>query len=586
MRFARALIFAVAVFATFSSATSAEPTATAGPSANLHFPRVPPIQPAGAEKTFHALDGFRMELLAAEPLVTDPVAMAYDEDGKAYVAEMLDYPYTDKKHHRANQENPTDQPIGRIRLLIDSTGTGKFDKSTIFADGLSWPTGIACWKGGVFVAATPDIWYFKDTQGTGKADVRIKVFTGFRKFNVQAVMNNLIWGLDHKVYGAGGTNGAHVTPGDKPDAKPIVLTRNDFTIDPVTLNFQAISGGARFGNSFDDWGNRFLCNIRNPAQHVVLENRYLARNSYLAVKTPLNDVAESGDQLPVYRTSPPEAWRELRATRWSADPAVTIYMPRSELVGAGVVTSSSGITVYRGDAYPPEFRGNIFVAEPAGNLFYRLKAIPDGPTFKAVRADDKVDFVTSTDIWYRPVNFVNAPDGTLHVMDMYREVIEHPWSLPDDIHAAVDLESGRDRGRIYRLAPPDFKPPAPPHLSTASIEELVAILERPDSWWRETAHRLIFERQDHAAVEPLRHLLKTSAFPLARVHALWSLQGLDALMDNDVVGALADSEPGLREHAVRLAESRLNQSPALLDKVLSLASDPDVRVRFQVALTL
>ncbi|MEW6305163.1 MAG: PVC-type heme-binding CxxCH protein [Verrucomicrobiota bacterium] len=548
------------------------------------FPRVPPKEPGEALKSFRTLDGFRMELLAAEPLLADPVAMAYDENGRAYVAEMSDYPYTDKKNHKPSQENPTDQPIGKVRLLEDTNGDGRFDKATVFADGLSWPTGIAVWKGGVFVAATPDIWYFKDTNGDGRADIRRKLYTGFRKLNVQAVMNNFQWGLDHRIYGAGSSNGGEIRAVDKADAKALRLARNDFRFDAVTEEFEVISGGARFGNSFDDWGNRFLCNIRNPAQHVVLPHHYLARNPYLPVASAVHDVAEAGDQLPVYRTSPVEQWREFRARRWAADPTVT--MPRSELVGAGVVTSSSGVTVYRGAAYPEKYRGQIFVADVAGNLFYRLKLAADGVTFTATRADEKVDFVTSEDIWFRPVNFINAPDGCLHVLDMYREVIEHPWSIPDDIHAQLDLESGRDRGRLYRLAPPAFKVPPQPRLGSATAAQLVAMLENPNSWWRETAHRLLFERQDPSAIEPLRRMLNQSANPLARLHALWSLAGLKALSEADVLRGLQDPAPGVREHAVRLAEPRLKQSPKLLDAVLRLAGDADQRVRFQVAFTL
>src|SRR5687768_5763779 len=223
------------------------------------------------------------------------------------------------------------------------------------------------------------------------------------------------------------------------------MGRHDFRINPLTDDFESRSGGARFGGTFDDWGHRFLCDIRNPAQHVVLPVRYLARNPYLAPRSVLNDMAEAGDQLPVYRISPPEPWRVLRAQRWAGER--DIVMPRSELVGAGVVTSSSGITSYRGAAYPEKYRGNVFVCEPAGNLLYRLQLIPDGPTFRANRVDLQAEMVASTDPWFRAVNLVNAPDGTLHVIDMYRENIEHPWSITDDIHAAVDLESGRYRGR-------------------------------------------------------------------------------------------------------------------------------------------
>ena len=547
------------------------------------LPSAPPTPAREAAKTFRVLDGFRMDLLAAEPMVASPVAIAYDENGRAYVCEMRDYPYTDKAHHQRNQENPTDEAIGSVRLLEDTDGDGVFDKSTVFADGLSWPTGVACWKGGVFVAATPDIWYLKDTDDDGKADIRRKIFTGFRKFNVQSVMNSLVWGLDNHVHGAGGSNGGQIRPGDKPDAKPLVMSRNDFRFDPIAEKLELLSGGARFGGTFDDWGHRFLCDIRNPAQHIVLPQRYLARNPYLAVGSVLNDMAESGDQLPVYRISPPEPWRVLRAKRWAGER--DIVMPRSELVGAGVVTSSSGITSYRGAAYPEKYRGNIFVCECAGNLFYRLQLTPDGPTFKATRVDGHAEMVASADNWFRPVNFVNAPDGTLHVVDMYRENIEHPWSIPDDIHAAVDLESGRDRGRIWRLTPPNFKPPKPPRLGHATTVELVATLENPNSWWRETAQRLLFERQDLSAVPALHKMVKRGRTAQARLHALWTLAGLNTLLDEDVLAGLQDAEAGVRENAVKLAESRV-VSGTLRDAVFKLVSDHDARIRLQLALTL
>ncbi|TCO91909.1 putative membrane-bound dehydrogenase-like protein [Chthoniobacter flavus] len=552
----------------------------------LKFPSIPPTSPAEAEKAFHTLHGFHMDLLAAEPMVASPVAMAYDEDGHAFVAEMVDYPYTDKAHHKANQENPTDAPIGRIRMLFDDDGDGKFDRSTIFAEGLSWPTGIACWKGGIIVTATPDVWYFKDTKGDGHADARQKLFTGLRKFNVQAVMNNPVWGLDNRLYISGGSNGGEIRNLMHPELKPLSLRRADLRLDPRNNLLELVSGGARFGNGRDDWGNRFLCNIRNPAQHIAIESRYLARNPYLPVVSALTDVAESGDQLPVYRVSPPEAWRELRAKRWSADSTVTAHMPRSELVGSGVVTSSSGITVYRGDAYPAEFYGNLIVADCAGNLFYRLKTRPDGVTFKASRVDGKQELCAGRDIWFRPVNFVNAPDGCLHVCDMYREVIEHPWSLPDDIHAALDLERGRDRGRLYRLAPPGFQPRPAPHLSKASTAELVALLAHPNAWHRDTAHRLLFERQDQSAVPALREMMSKNQNPLARLQALWSLEGLGALNETDIVAATHDSDEHMRRAAVLLAEPRLKESESLRMAVMHLTDDAALGVRYQVALSL
>lgn len=574
----------------------------------LKFPATAPTQARDTNRSFHLLEGFDMQLIAAEPLVTDPVAITYDEDGRAYVCEMNDYPYTDKARHRHSQENPTDQAIGKVRLLTDTDGDGTFDKATVFADGLSWPTGAACWKGGIFVTATPDVWYLKDTNNDGVADIRQKVLTGFKKLNVQAVMNNPIWGLDHRIYVAGGSNGGEIqrVPGSESvmplpkDSISIPFKRNDFSFDPSTGDVRLESGGARFGNTFDDWGNRFLCNIRNPCQHVVLPYHYLARNPYLVVPGALNDCAEAGDQLPVYRTSPPEPWREFRAKRWAQEGST---LPKSELVGAGVVTSSAGITVYRGDAYPPEYRDFAFVADVAGNLFYRMKLVPDGVTFKAVQVDGTKNFCTSDDVWFRPVNFVNAPDGCLHVCDMYREVIEHPWSIPDDIHAALDLLKGRDKGRIYRLAPKATTVRAAPKLSQASTTELVALLDHPNAWHRETAQRLLFERQDPAAIQPLHALAREARTAQGRIAALNSLQGIvipksgppmmdyeDASMNIPLInGAASTSRPGaltagdlktasddkddhVVAHAIRLMELSLPRTK----RVKTLTPPPDL----------
>jgi putative heme-binding domain-containing protein len=211
---------------------------------------------------------------------------------------------------------------------------------------------------------------------------------------------------------------------------------------------------------------------------------------------------------------------------------------------------------------------------------------PAGVTFTSKRVDDHVEFVASTDVWFRPVNFVNAPDGTLHVLDMYREVIEHPWSIPDDIKAKLDLRSGADRGRIYRLAPPGFTGSKPPKLSTTTTAELVACVENRNSWWRETAQRLLVERQDKAAVEPLRRLLTASHEPLARLHALWTLEGLGATTAEDVTRGLKDGTPGVRENAIRVAERHLDAMPSLIDALLPLAHDPDAPVRFQAIMTI
>ena len=216
--------------------------------------RIPPHEPAAAASTFRLQEGFRLDLLAAEPLVTDPVAMVYDEQGRAFVAEMNDYPYSDKASDRPFTENTTDPPLGRVRLLEDTDGDGDFDRSTVFADQLSWPTGLALWKGGVYVVAAPDLWYLKDTDGDGRADERRKIVTGFRKFNIQAVVNNVIWGQDHRIYGAGGTNGGRLVPARPENSSPLKMSVNDFRLDPTNETIELLTGGARFGNTFNDAG--------------------------------------------------------------------------------------------------------------------------------------------------------------------------------------------------------------------------------------------------------------------------------------------------------------------------------------------
>lgn len=568
------IVFLVTASGPWFARSEETPQAAAEKSLAEELPRIAPKEPQEALKTFEVQGGFSMQLIAHEPVISDPICSVFDENGRMYVVEMRGYPY---------QKEKGTPPIGQIRLVEDEDGDGFYEKSVVFADQLSWPTGIALWKGGVYATIAPDIWYFKDTDGDGKADVKRKVFTGFGTSNVQALLNNLKWGLDHKLYGATAGNGGEVVPADKPNAEPLTLRGRDFRFSPVDEKLEPTSGTAQFGNSFDDWGNRFVCSNSNHAQHVVLPNEYLVRNPYLPVPSVIKSIAKEGGASPVFRSSSAEPWRIVRTRRRAASGQ---KYAATELVPIGFFTSAAGITIYRGTAYPEDFHGNVFVGDVGGNLVHRKYLKQDGASFVAVRADDNTEFIRSTDNWFRPVNFTNAPDGTLHVLDMYRETIEHPWSIPEDIKAHLDLESGRDRGRIYRLTPPGYKPSPTPRLGNASTADLVTVLDNPNSWWRETAHRLIYERQDPQAVPLLRQLVNAGKLPQARVHALYSLAGLNSLMDGELLDALNDESPRVREHAVKLSESRLAESAPLLQKVLMLAADADPKVRLQVAFSL
>ncbi|MGD9723146.1 MAG: PVC-type heme-binding CxxCH protein [Pirellulales bacterium] len=532
---------------------------------------VPAKPPAEAEALFETQAGFRMQLVAQEPDVTDPVAACFDENGGMYVAEMIDYPYRPKEGAK---------PLGRIRYLQDADDDGRYERSWIFADELVWPTGVVCWQGGVFVAAAPDIWYLKDEDGDHRADVRTKTFSGFGDRNQQGGVNNLAWHVDHTIYGSGSTNGGDIRPAGRPDAPPIALANLDFRFDPVSLRFETVSGSEQFGNAFDDWFNRFLCSQADPGHHVVLPQRYLARNPYLAVASATNNLAPGVTQI--FRTSPIERWRQVRSDRRLA---VGERSADSSGLSHNVIDAAAGLAIYRGHAYPGEYRGQLFVGCSQNNLVHRRRLIPDGPTFRSERADVNTEFVRTVDTWFRPVNCLNAPDGTLYVLDMSREVIES-IHIAHDVVAHLDLTNGRDKGRIYRLAPPGFTSPPQPRLGQASTAELVAQLEHPGGWWRDTASRLIYERQDRSVVGLLQQRLRASSSDVGRMHVLWALAGLDALAESDLIVALGDTSPGVREHALRLAEKRIKNSPALLDKILALADDADPRVRFQVAFTL
>jgi putative membrane-bound dehydrogenase-like protein len=544
-----------------------------GKSLKSELPRITATEPEQAIKTFKLIDGMRIELVAAEPLVTSPVDMAFDEDGRIWVVEMNDYPFGPA------EGNP---PQGRVKVLEDTDGDGRMDRGTILVDELAWPTGIALWNGGCFVAAAPDIWYFKDTDGDGAADRREVVFTGFGKQNVQALLNNIKWGLDNWFYGAGGPNGGTIKAVRQSDLEPFNAGSRDFRFKP-TGAIEPLSGGGQFGHTMDDFGRRFVCSNSNQARHVVLENQYLARNSALPVAAVTHSIASDGEQGPVYRLSPPEPWRIVR-TRLRV--AGTVPGP-IEFGGkvSGYFTSATGITYFRGTGLGDNFYGNLFIGDVASNLVHRKVMRPDGVTFVADRAEIEHEFLASTDTWFRPCNFANGPDGALYICDIYREVVEHPASIPEIIKQHLDLTSGKDRGRIWRVTSDGAAAYKQPNLGKATAAELARTLTRRDGWWRETAARLLYERQDKSAVDEL-HVVARDSKPESRVAALWALDGLGSLDQSLISSALDDSCPDVREQAIRLAEPRADQAHALRDRLLSMVHDDNVRVRYQIACSL
>jgi putative membrane-bound dehydrogenase-like protein len=511
-----------------------------------------PLAPEAALRTIRVPAGFRVELVASEPEVVDPVAMAFDADGRIYAAEMRDY--------------PLGPPSGRIKLLEDRDRDGRFERSSVFADGVPFPTGVMPWKGGVLVCAAPDILFMKDTDGDGKADLREVVLTGFGTGeNPQSFVNNLEYGIDNWIWGANGGLGGNLRWGDAKGAPPGTIRGNDFRFKPGAREFELVSGRSQYANALDDWGRRFTNTNSQHLLHPVLPLRAVKDNPHLAVASLEESLPDHGDAARVFPVSP-------IGKRFN-DPAA-----------AGHFTSACGLAVYRGGAFPPEYRGNIFGCEPVHNVVHRDVLVPKGASFTAVRGEKDSEFLASTDPWCRPVNLANGPDGALYVVDFYRYVVDHPKFITLEDQKKLDLLAGNDKGRIYRVVHASARPSPRPRLSSASTSELLEHLASGNGWWRTAAQRLLVERQAGEAAEPLARLAREARSPLARAHALWTLEGLSKIPAGLVADRLRDPDPGVRELALRLKESPAGDFAGWADIAASMADDPDPRVRFRLAL--
>ncbi|MFN7141139.1 MAG: PVC-type heme-binding CxxCH protein, partial [Limisphaerales bacterium] len=539
------------------------------------------MEATNAVSTFQIKPGFRLELVASEPLVVDPIALSFDEDGRLYVIEMRDY------------SERRDERLGRVRLLEDTNGDGRFDKSTVYADGLPWPTAIICYGSGVFVGSTPDVFYFKDTDGDGKADVRQLVYTGFgntkSRLNVQALLNSFNWSLDNRIQGLSASNGGVVTNRVRTGDKPLNLDNRNFSFDPRTLEMSPEAGGGQYGMSFDTKGRKFSSSNSEHLMAWMYESRYADRNPHYSMPRSLVTIAVDGGAAEVYRISPEEPWRVIR-TQWRKEGVVQGVVEGGGRA-SGYFTGATGATIYRGSAFPAEFLDNAFTGDAGGNLVHRKRVYQEGLEIKAVRpeGEETVEFLASRDTWFRPTQFANAPDGTFYVIDIYREIIEHPWSLPEEIKKHLDLNNGNDRGRIYRIVPDGFKQPRIPRLSKANTSQLVSTLEHANGWYRDTAARLLYERQDKGAGSALTRLVERSKSPYGRMHALYALDGLGLLRENHILRGLKDDDEMVRQHAVRLSERILNKqipTSALWAQLRQMHADPSVNVVYQLAFTL
>jgi len=527
-------------------------------------------------KAMRLSDDFHVELFASEPDVMSPVEMAFDETGKVYVAEMMDYP----------DDPPEGKPArSRIRLL-QSIGSGKF-KTTVFADHVLAVSGFMPWGGGLIVTSAPDILFMKDTNGDGVADVKKVLFTGFPKSNQESRVSNPRLGVDNWIYCSNMGNNGRVTSPEHPERPPILVRGTDFRFDPITGIGEEASGPAQFGSTLSDFGERFITQNTTHLRQVILPMQYVARTPLLQIAAEAQDISDHGrPSARMYPLTGPQEWRKertsVRQQRYNEN-----ELHVTEQV-AGWFTAASGSTIYTGDNFPSEYVGNIFTGDVSGNLIHRDVILPGGSTLVAHRAKDGVEFLASSDVWFRPCNFYNAPDGNLYFTDIYRQVIETPESIPEEIKKNINFYNGDTMGRIYRIVPnhPERQHDSNPNLASASTADLVKQLGNPNGWHRWTAHRLLLEKQDRSAVDALKNMAQHGPTPESRVHALWLLKSYPALDPSLVQSAAGDGLGKVRENALRLSEAFMNNSKPLADTVVAAAADSDQRVQLQAALTL
>ncbi len=556
-------------------------------------PPVTPMQKSDQKKplsareelsTFQLDPNFTIELVASEPDIVDPVCFCFDAKGDLYVVEMRGYPNGGKGEGKPNF-------AGRVRKLQDLDGDGYYETSTIFVDQLRFPCAITPWRDGFLIGDAPELLFVADRSGKGQADVRQVLYTGFGNSNIQQMINGLQYHHDGWVYGCNGGNDSPVRSVEKPDTPVVQLRGMHFRFKPdVPGSLEPTSGGGQYGLAVTESGQWLTCTNSQHLRHIVLPHQYLKRNPSLEVPAVTLDIPDHGAAARVYRISPFEAWRVERTTRRAGSDDAKRF-PQTELVPGGYITSACGLALYDGGTFPQRYQGNVFVCDPANNLVHRDVLVPAGSTYRAERHDKECEFLASTDTWFRPVFMANGPDGNLYVADFYREIIETPLSLPDDIKAKWNLNS-RERGRIWRIKPkqPNVAAHKIKKLSECSNGELVQELQSPMGWRRETALQLLAEcRPDEPEV--ISQLVKLTSDTNAAT-AISSLSLLDQWQKLDEGHLLqAMLAPGIKNAALRIEALRLAEKlPKLSDKAIktinALSKDEHSHVRFQLALSL
>jgi mono/diheme cytochrome c family protein len=514
----------------------------------------PVLSPEDEMKTFFMAPGYHVELVASEPMIEEPILIDWDPDGRLWVIEergyMQDLPATNER-----------DPLGRISVLEDTNNDGKMDKKTVFMDGLILPRALKVLDHGVLIGEPPHLWLARDTNGDLKADTKELVVDtyGQQLGNIEHNANSLTWALDNWMY-TSEHNG--------------YLRLKDGKFD-----YQPTLARGQWGATQDDAG-RIYRNTNEAALFVdLLPARYFTRNANLVRTRGLYESLQNEEVNLVWPVRPTRG-----VNRGYQD---GILRPDGTLAHFTAVCAP---TVYRGDRLPAELYGNVFVAEPAANLVSRIIVSDDGTTLRSKKAYPNAEFLASTDERFRPVYLSSAPDGTIYVVDTYHGIIQHKGFITEYLRDQIlsrKLDRPNGHGRIFRIVHDTTRRDRAPALSKATPGQLVETLSHPNGWWRDTAQRLLVERGDRSIAKALTDKAERASDWRTRLHALWTLDGLDAIEPATVTRALDDSSRDVRVSALQLSERWLPQpNHPIQTAVLKRTADTDWAVRRQLAATL
>ncbi|WP_435654429.1 DUF7133 domain-containing protein [Cellulophaga baltica] len=521
------------------------------------------LSPEESMKTFYVPKGYKVELVASEPMVDEPITIAWDGNGRMYVAEMNTY-------MQDLDGTGTNRSISKIKLLTDTDGDGKMDKSTVFIDSLMLPRMILPLEDELIVNETYsyDLWSYKDTDGDGVADKKERVYynENRRGGNLEHQQSGLLWNLDNWVYTT---------------YNPV---RFKFKKGKVVVDSLENMPSGQWGLSQDDMGNMYYSSAgsENPAYGFQQPAAY-------------------GDYNPEGRLS--EGFIEP----WPIVGTPDVQGGPKRLREDGTLNHFTGVAgqeIFRGHKLPPSTYGDLFIPEPVGRLIRRAKVRVENGKKVLYNAYDEAEFMASTDLNFRPTQAKTGPDGALYVVDMYRGIIqESNWTRKGSVIRPVIERKGLDKnigkGRIYRIVHEDITPDKKPELLGKKASELVEYLGHPNGWYRNTAQKLIILKDDQTVTPELKEIaldnssIWTSLFDtdkdlgIARVHALWTLEGL-GVVDKDLIKAkFTDEDPRVRLTAIRLSETFLKKDDTDIFAALeTLSKDQDIDVVNQVALSL